>query len=125
MVDDGSGAPSGDLLAAVGTAIEAVRGLGITYAVFGPSVLTANVALTITSGAGFNHAAVVGAVGIALTNFIDALPLGASLPYTQLSSVAYSVAGVTNASSVLLNGGTADLSATQKQKVLAGTVAVG
>ena len=124
VVDDGTGYPSTDLLAAVGTAVEAGRGLGITYAIFAPSVETANVSLTITSAAGYSHAAVVGAVGIALTNFINGLKLGASLPYTQLASVAYSVPGVANASAILLNGATSDLAANQKQKVLAGIVAV-
>ena len=124
VVDDGTGYPSGDLLAAVGAAVESVRGLGITYAVFAPVVINANVGLTVTSASGYNHAAVVGAVGTAITNFINALPLGASLPYTQLASVAYAVPGVANASSILLNGGTADLAADQKQKVLAGVVSV-
>lgn len=124
VVDDGTGSPSADILAKVGSAVEAVRGLGITYAVFAPVVVTANVGLTVTSAAGYNHAAVVGAVGTAIRDFINALPLGASLPYTQLASVAYRVPGVTNASAILLNGGTADLAASQKQKINAGTVSV-
>lgn len=124
VVDDGTGSPSGGILAAVGSAVEAVRGLGITYAVFAPVVVTANVGLTITSAAGYNHASVVAAVGTAITNFINALPLGASLPYTQLASVAYAVPGVTNASAILLNGGTSDLAATPKQKIRAGVVSV-
>ena len=124
VVDDGTGYPASSVLTAVGTAIEAVRGLGITYAVFAPAVLSANVSLTIASAAGYSHPAVVGAVGAAITNFINALPLGASLPYTQLASVAYGVPGVTNASAILLNSGTADLAANQKQKINAGTVTV-
>jgi hypothetical protein len=46
------------------------------------------------------------------------------LPYTQLASIAYDVAGVSNVTGILLNSGTSDLAATAKQKILAGTVSV-
>jgi uncharacterized phage protein gp47/JayE len=124
VADDGSGDPSDELLGSIGTAIEATRALGIRFAVFAPIVETANVSLTITSATGLTHADVVGAVGIALTNFINTLPLGVSLPYTQLAAVAYGVAGVVNVTAVLLNSGTSDLAATAKQVIKAGTVSV-
>lgn len=124
VVDDGTGTPPDELLENVGNAVEAVRGLGITFAVFAPAVETANVSMTITSASGYNHASVVGAVGAAIRDFINGLPLGTSLRYTQLASVAYGVAGVTNATSILLNSGISDLSANQKQKIVAGTVTV-
>ena len=122
VADDGSGSPPSDLLDSISVAIEAVRPLGSRFAVFAPIVTTANVAMTITSAAGYAHPAVVVAVSAALAGFLDGLPLGASLPYTQLASVAYGVPGVTNASSILLNGGTADLAIDRKHKVLAGTI---
>lgn len=123
-VDDGSGAPSAGLLASVGSAIEAVRALGIRYAVFAPVVITANVSMTITSATGLTHATVVGNVGVALQNFINTLPLGVGLPYTQLASIAYDVAGVTNVSAILLNSGTSDLTATAQNTIKCGTVTV-
>jgi uncharacterized phage protein gp47/JayE len=124
VVDDGSGTPSDILLGSVGTAINAVVALGIRFAVFAPIVVTANVGMTITSAAGLDHATVVGAVGVALQNFINTLPLGVGLPYTQVASIAYGVAGVTNVSAVLLNSGTSDLAATAKEVIKAGTVSV-
>ena len=124
VADDGTGYPSTGLMTNIGNAVEAVRGLGITYGVFPPIVETANASLTITSASGYTHANVVAAVATAITNFINGLPLGTSLPYTQLASVAYSVPGVVNASAILLNSGTADLTASQKQKIVAGTIAV-
>jgi uncharacterized phage protein gp47/JayE len=124
VVDDGSGTPPSTLIATVANAIDAVRGLTIRFGVFAPVVVTATPAMTITSAAGFVHAAVVAAVGLALQTAINALPLGVSLPYTQLSAIAYSVAGVTNASSITLNGGTADLTATAKQVIKCGNPVV-
>jgi uncharacterized phage protein gp47/JayE len=124
VIDDGTGVPSSDLLAAVGSAIEATRALGIRFAVFAPVVNTANVSLTVTSASGYDHPTVVGNVGLALTSFLNNLPLGAGLPYTRIASVAYSVAGVSNVSAVLLNSGTTDIAADDKKTIKAGTVAV-
>jgi hypothetical protein len=124
VVDDGTGAASADLLARVSAAVEAVRGFTINYGVFAPSVVAANVVMTITSAAGYTHATVVGDVGTALATFPNSLKLGVSVPYTQLASVAYAVAGVQNVTAVNLNSGTADLSANAKQRIVAGTITV-
>ena len=80
--------------------------------------------MTITSAAGYIHANVVAAVVTALQNAINGLGLGNSLPYTRLASIAYGVAGVTNVTSVLLNGGTSDLTATAEQTVKCGNPVV-
>jgi uncharacterized phage protein gp47/JayE len=106
VVSDQSGSPPDSLINAVGTAVENTRALGIRYAVFAPVDVTANVSLTITSGAGYDHPTVVGNVGNAITSFINALPLGAGLPFNQLSAVAFGVPGVINVSALLLNGTT-------------------
>jgi len=124
VINDGSGDPSEQLLGSVGTAIEATRALGIRYAVFGPTVVTVDVSMTITSAAGLTHSVVVGAVGVALQNFINALPLGTGLPYTQVAAIAYGVPGVVNVSAVLINSGTSDITATNQQTLEAGTISV-
>ncbi|MDY3551395.1 baseplate J/gp47 family protein [Gemmata sp. JC717] len=124
VVDDGTGTASSGLLAAVGTAVEGVRGFTTGFGVFAPVPLAANVAMTVTSAPGYSHPAVVGAVGNALRDFLNGLTLGVDVPYTQLASVAYGVPGVLNVTAVTLNGGTADLVASQKQRVVAGTVTV-
>lgn len=124
VVDDGTGFPSSQLLTNVGNAIEAVRGLTITYGVFDPIVTTANVSMVLTTASGFTHATVVADVTTALTNFINGLTLGTTLPYTQLASIAYEVDGVVNVTSVTLNSGTADLTANNQHKIVCGSVAV-
>jgi uncharacterized phage protein gp47/JayE len=123
-IDDGSGTPPSQLLTNVGAAIEAVRALGIRFAVFAPVVVTANVSMTITSATGLTHSVVVGAVGLAITNFINGLGLGNGLPYTQLAAVAYGVPGVVNVSAVLLNSSTADIAGNVQNTIKAGTVSV-
>jgi phage-related baseplate assembly protein len=123
-VDDMTGYPPSDLISSAAIAVEAVRPVGSRYAVLPPAVLTANVSMTVTSAPGYVHADVVGAVGVALTAFVNALPLGATLPYTQLAAVAYAVPGVSNVSAVLLNAGSSDVASTPRNKIIAGTVTV-
>ena len=123
-VTDSTGYPPTALLNQVSEALDAVRPIGSRFTVLAPTVVTANVSMTITNTPGTNHAVVAGNVGVALTQAINALPLGSTLPYTLLAAIAYSVPGVGNVSAVLLNGATLDIAATPMQKVLAGTVAV-
>jgi uncharacterized phage protein gp47/JayE len=125
VIDDGSGAPSSSLLTAVALAINAVVALTVTFGVFAPVVITATPSMTLTTASGYVHATVVAQVVTALQNAINGLGLGNSLPYTRLAAIAYSVPGVTNVSSVLLNGGTADLTADALHTVKCGTVTVG
>lgn len=108
-VDDGSGAPPSTVITAANNAVGAYRAAGVRVGVYGATTLLATAVMVITTASGFNHAAVVGQVGTALTAFINAVGLENTLHYTQLAAVAYGVAGVTNVSAVTLNGGTADL----------------
>jgi Baseplate J-like protein len=124
VADNGTGNPPSGFLASVGSAIEAVRGASITFAVFGPTIVTANVVMQIATSASVVHATAVAQVTAALQAFIDALPIGASLPFTILSSIAYGVSGVTNVTGVTLNGGTADIDPTAAQIIKAGTISV-
>jgi uncharacterized phage protein gp47/JayE len=125
VVDDGTGYPSSALLSNVYNAVDAVRPFTVTFAVFAPVVVTANVTMTITTAAGYSHTAIAALVQTAITNAINALGLGNSLPFTRLAQIAYDASPyVTNVSAVTLNGATADLTATNQQTIKAGTVAV-
>lgn len=124
VADDGSGAPPSPFLAAVATAADSVRPLGTALAVFGPILTTAAVSMTLTTAPGYTHATVVAQVAAAIANAINSLGLGVGLPYTYLSAVAYGVPGVTNVASVLLNGGTADIAASNKATIKAGTLTI-
>jgi len=125
VVDDGTGTPSGTLLTNVSNSIEAVRPVTSTFGVFSPVIVTANPVMVITTDVGYDHLTLVGLVGTAITKYINSLPLGASLTYSRLAQIAYEASvGVINVSSITLNGGTADLTATNKQIIKSGTVTV-
>ena len=88
-------------------------------------MVLANMGMTISTAAGYDHTATAALVSTALTNYVNSLPLGSSLAWTRLSQVAYEASpGVINVSAVLLNGATGDLSANNKQVIKTGTVAV-
>lgn len=125
VVDDGTGYPSSTLLSSVANAVDSVRAFTITFGVFAPVVETADVSMTISTASGYDHAATVDLVVAALSSYINTLALGQALPYSRLAQIAYDASpGVVNATSVLLNGGTSDLSATAKQVIKSGSLAV-
>jgi uncharacterized phage protein gp47/JayE len=124
IVDDGTGYPSSGLISSVSAAIEATRALGIRFSVFAPVVETANVTLEITSASGYTHSTVVANVQTAITSFLNTIPLGAGLAYSQLYAIAYGVAGVTNVSGLLLNSGTSDIAPNAKDVIKAATISV-
>lgn len=124
VIDDGSGAPPDSLVTRVGQAIEAVRGFTIQYGVFKTIVLTANVNMQIDAATGYDPNAVAANVSLALTNFINGLGLGNSLPYTQLAAIAYGIPGVVNVLNVTLNSSLSDLDANNQHTIRVGTVTV-
>ena len=108
-VDDGSGAPSADLIGRVASAVENVRPVGITYAVQPPRLVPASIALTLTVS-GSNKNALIGPVATAITAFVNALPIGASLPVSRIATLAYGVdPGIVNVTGIAINGGTGDV----------------
>ncbi|HHH0262482.1 TPA: baseplate J/gp47 family protein [Yersinia enterocolitica] len=125
VVDDGSGNPSSDFISSAYNAIDAVRGFTVIFGVFGPTLVTANVSMVLTTAPSGNHADIVSLVTGAIQDFIAGLSLGQLLPFTQLATIAYGASPlVTNVSSVTLNGSTSDLAASAKQVIRAGTITV-
>jgi len=125
VVDDGTGTPGSSFLSAASNAIDAVRPFTVSFGVFAPVVVTANVAMTAAIAAGYDPVATKATVRAAVLAYIGSQTLGQSLPYTRILQIAYdSSPGVTNITGLTLNGGTADLAATAQQRILAGTVTV-
>lgn len=125
VLDDGSGAPSGTLLQAAAAAVEAVRCAGIGIGVIPPSILTANIALAVVSTIPSQHAQDVAAATAALQLYVDALPVGAALPYARLAQLAFDASpNIANVTGATLNGGMADLTASAVQVIKAGAIAV-
>lgn len=125
VVDDGSGSPSSAFISSAYNAIDAVRGFTVTFGVFGPELVTANVSMVLTTDPSGSHPDIVSLVTVALQGFIAGLSLGQLLPFTQLATIAYGASPlVTNVSSVTLNGSASDLAASAKQVIRAGTIMV-
>lgn len=126
VVDDGSGTPSSTFLEQAYSAIDAVRGFTITFGVFAPTVISANITMTLTLSSTAVRSEVVALVESALETYVASLSLGQTLPYTQLATIAYGASPfVTNVTGVTLNGSSADdITATARQVVRAGTISV-
>jgi hypothetical protein len=125
-VDDGSGSPPATLLSTVQTAVDAVRPVGSIFAVNPPTLLGANISLTLTIASGSNNTTAIAAVNAAITRFVNTLPVGASLPYTRLAQLAYDASpAVTNVTGLTLQGGTADLTAAPNTVIKIGALAIG
>ena len=123
-VDDGSGSPPASLLSTISTAVEAVRPVGSIFTVQPPSVLQANVSVTLGRSSGASPA-VTAAVANAISRYVDALPIGAPLALTRIAQIAYATSPtVTNVSQMQINGCTADLVPPASGVLKAGTIAV-
>jgi uncharacterized phage protein gp47/JayE len=124
-VDDGSGAPPSSVINSAALAVGAVRASGVLYGVFAPVVLTANIAISITTGSGYDHGTVVSVVGSAVTSFVNALPLGTSLYFNKLSQIIFEASpGVVNIPTLTVNNDRADVPATMRNVVKLGTLTV-
>lgn len=123
-VDDGSGSPSSPLVTLCFNAAYLVRAAGVRIGVYGATTLLANYSMQIVTATGYDHPTVVGQVGNAVNNFINATGLENTLRWSQIIAVAYGIPGVTDVSSVLLNSGTNDLIPTFGQTIKVGTGSV-
>lgn len=125
VADDGSGNPPSTFLSSVAGAVETARPLAIRYGVFGPTLVSVPVTLTATIAAGFDPVATKALIQTAIQNYVNGLGLGNTLYYTRLLQVAYDASpGVVNIANLLVNSGTADVTASTKQIIKYSTVTV-
>ena len=88
VADDGSGSPAPALLTRIAAAVDLVRPVGSVFAVLGPTLIIANVSMTLTIAAGASAAAVQQNVVSAVTSLVESLGVGEALPYTRLARAA-------------------------------------
>jgi len=125
VVDDGTGTPSGPLLTSVQNAVDAVRPVTSRFGVFAPVVVPTVTTMNATIAAGYDPVATKLLVKNAVANYINSLPLGTTLAYSRLAQIAYDASpGVTNITALLINGSTADVTATSQQVVKSTSVTV-
>lgn len=124
-VDDGTGAPSIDLLNRVYTAVDAVRSVAETFSVQAPTIVTVAVSMTLTAAPGYLKANLQGPVAAAVTAYINTLPIGAPLLYTRLAQIALdAVSGIASITALVVNGAQADISVSASGVLKASTVSV-
>ncbi len=119
VLDDGSGTPSAALLSSVSTAIAGVRPVGSTWAVAGPVVTAASVAVTVTPPAGTPASSFAAAIESAVAGYVDALPInnpasgttaaGTLFPAQVSAVVAAASPAGTTVTGVTVNGATANV----------------
>ena len=125
FVDDGSGYPLDSLISVIQTAIEAVRPVGSTFAVFPPQVTVVNVSMTLTVASGADKGSIITALTNSVSSYVNGLPLGTSLPVTKIAQLGYAAsADVINVTAILLNGQAVDIVLSPSGVVKAGTVVV-
>ncbi len=125
VVDDGTGYPPPSLLTSVQVAVDAVRPVGSTFAVLAPAVVQASIALTLGVSDPTQKAVVAGLVTTAITNWVDALGMGATLPLSRIAQLAYDASPlVGNVTALSVNGGPYDLTPSPLGVVRIGSVVV-
>jgi uncharacterized phage protein gp47/JayE len=125
VVDDGSGYPSSTLLSMIQQAVEVVRPVGSTFAVFAPTVTQVNVSLTVTVAASSNVTLLAPQIVSAIGAYVNALPVGVPLPATMIAMIAYTVSStVSNVTAILLNDQTSDVVVQFSGVIKVGTVLV-
>ena len=125
VVDDGSGDPSNALLSMVQQAVEVIRPVGSTFAVFAPTVTQVDISLTVTPAAGSSVALLAPQLVNAIGAYVNALPVGAPLPATMIALIAYTASSsVRNVTAILLNGAASDVVVQSSGVIKVGTVVV-
>jgi uncharacterized phage protein gp47/JayE len=124
-LDDGSGNPPASLLSAATAAVEAVRPIGSVFAVRAPTISAATIVMTLGVVDPTTLPGTIGSVTAALDTYINALPIGATLPWSRLAQLAYDASTqVTNVTAVSLNGGTIDMTVPAYGVIKTGSVTV-
>lgn len=106
IIDDGTGAPSSQLIQVVTQAIERIRGAGIEFVVVGPTTNDVEVSQQIQLEDDAFEEEVTVLVQKALSTYVNGLKIGQSLYLAKLISITVAVPGVKNVSpnSTLING---------------------
>ena len=125
IVDDGTGYPSADLLASAYAAVDAVRPLGSTFSVNGPSVTLAAANIVLQTTNRLTHAAIALLVEQNILSWIKGLPIGGTLALSKLEAIAHGAdPTVTSVTSALINGVAGDLVVGERSVIVPSTIVV-
>ena len=112
VVDDGTGAPPGALLASVSAAVEAVRPIGTTYSVRGPATINIEVAMSAAISNTQNAAQIALSIQQNVLSWIAALPIGGTLALSKIEALAHGTdPSVVSVTGTTINNATLDVTA--------------
>lgn len=118
VIDDGTGNPSDATRDKAYAAVDAVRALGIDFAVFKPNVLRAQLAIVVKVAQGYDANVVIGQVYQAVSVYVNTLPLGETLYYSKAVQVAVDASpGVVAVLAMTINTNRADVNASQRDVI--------
>lgn len=125
VADNGVSPLSPSDISVIYALVDAVRPICSTFGVFAAVELMANINATLQLKTGYLLANVAPVVNAAILAYINSLLIGDELRYARLYQVILNASvGIDNVSALLLNGASADIAATDKQTVVAGTVTI-
>jgi uncharacterized phage protein gp47/JayE len=126
IVDDGSGYPSNSLITNVVNAIEAVRPVGTYCSVLAPTVILANITLTVHIASNTAApASLTSDVSVAITTYLNTVAVGRSASVTRIAACTYGASDVIlNVTAISLNGTSQDLIPGPTSVIKAGQIVV-
>lgn len=124
-VDDGAGTPSESFIANLQQVVNAVRPIGTSFVVQAPTIIMANIAMSLVTDSLSDHQVSINAVETAIGNYIASLQVSEALSYTRLAQLAYDASSsITNVTGLLLNGEVNDLAPGQFGLVKSGSMVI-
>ncbi len=125
IADDGSGYPSSTLLSMIQQAVDMVRPVGSTFAVFAPTVTRVDISLTVSTVDWITKSVVTPLITSAITAYVNALPVGAPLPASRVAQITYMVSSnISNVTAILLNGQASDITVQPSGMIKTGTIVI-
>lgn len=126
VIDDGTGSPTPELLAKALAAIETVRGLSIQNDVFPPTGVTVDLDFMLSISSLATQVEITAIVSQVLTAYVNTLPFNSILMYTKFFELIYNASPfILNVESLLVNGGTADITSNENTIFVIGNIIIG
>jgi uncharacterized phage protein gp47/JayE len=110
IVDDGTGAPTSELLMAASAAVDAYHAAGTEFAVYAPDIVSIAVSATLVISSGGNAAQAQADAVAALTAFLNTLPIGQGVFWSRIWQVLHdSSEDIEEVTNLSLNGAGVDI----------------
>lgn len=123
MILDTDGAPaSAGLQTAVSDYIQTLRPIGASVTVSAPTLDTHAISATLTMESGFTVSGVQSAVEASIQAYYDTLGTGDDVIYSEVSAAIVTTQGVADLASLLVDGGSINVTISATQKAAMGTV---